>query len=170
MIKTEKKLFLSTGWLKTLDLMAIMATVEKIITYALGEHNPGSAPDGRTSSELWSLVLPYIIFHSCFYKKEFQFLFRKKKISSIVIFCHPLLSLKCHAKVPLANQLTAGAGAIEAFVSKKEIVGGGWRGWNVNIPWLATSEVWCKPHHSRRMFCKLLLDIEEHGHVSLCTS
>ena len=100
MIKTEKKLFLSTGWLKTLDLMAIMATVEKIITYALGEHNPGSAPDGRTSSEFWSLVLLYITFHSCFYKKEFQFLFRKKRFhlgSSFAIHCcHWNVMQKCH--------------------------------------------------------------------------
>ena len=28
-----------------------MATIEKIITHALGEHHPGSAQDGRTSSE-----------------------------------------------------------------------------------------------------------------------
>ena len=31
-----------------------IATVEKIITYALGEHYPGSAQDGRTSSEMSS--------------------------------------------------------------------------------------------------------------------
>ena len=31
-----------------------MSTVEKIITYAaLGEHDPGSAHDWKTSSELW---------------------------------------------------------------------------------------------------------------------
>ena len=32
--------------------MAYMATVENIITYALGEHDPGSVQDGRTSSEM----------------------------------------------------------------------------------------------------------------------
>ena len=31
-----------------------MATIEKIITHALGEHYPGSAQDGRTSSEMQS--------------------------------------------------------------------------------------------------------------------
>ena len=35
-----------------------MVTVEKIITYALGEHGPESAQDGRTTSEMgiWTLV------------------------------------------------------------------------------------------------------------------
>ena len=40
--------------------MAYVATVEKIITYGLGEHGPGSARDGRTSSEIWSPV-PHLI-------------------------------------------------------------------------------------------------------------
>ena len=31
--------------------------VEKIITYALGEHDPGSAQDWRTSSDFWGLVM-----------------------------------------------------------------------------------------------------------------
>ena len=35
---------------------AFIATVEKIITYALGEHDPGSAQDGRTTSA--ALPLP----------------------------------------------------------------------------------------------------------------
>ena len=30
---------------------AFVATVQKIITYALGEHNPGSAQDGRISND-----------------------------------------------------------------------------------------------------------------------
>ena len=33
---------------------AFMVTVEKIITNALGEHDPGSAQNGRTSNEMWS--------------------------------------------------------------------------------------------------------------------
>ena len=33
---------------------AFIATVEKIITYALGEHDPGSAHNWRTSNELCS--------------------------------------------------------------------------------------------------------------------
>ena len=37
--------------LKTLYLTAFMATVEKVLTYALGEHDPGSAKNGRTSSK-----------------------------------------------------------------------------------------------------------------------
>ena len=31
--------------------------VEKIITYALGEYDPGSAQDWRTSSDFWGLVM-----------------------------------------------------------------------------------------------------------------
>ena len=31
-----------------------MATVEKIIIYAFGEHDPGSVQDWRRSSEIWS--------------------------------------------------------------------------------------------------------------------
>ena len=33
---------------------AFMVTVEKIITNALGEHDPGSAQNWRTSREMWS--------------------------------------------------------------------------------------------------------------------
>ena len=36
-----------------------MSTVEKIITYALGEQDPGSPQIGRTSSKLWSPGLVY---------------------------------------------------------------------------------------------------------------
>ena len=35
-------------FLQTFCFMAFIATVEKIITYALGEHDPGSAQDWRT--------------------------------------------------------------------------------------------------------------------------
>ena len=45
-----KTLYLSTRWLKTL-FSAFIARL-KIIKYALGEHNPGSAQDERTSSKL----------------------------------------------------------------------------------------------------------------------
>ena len=34
-------------------LYGIYMTVEKIISYALGEHDPGSAQDWRTLSDLW---------------------------------------------------------------------------------------------------------------------
>ena len=37
-------------FLQTLYFTAFIATVEKIITYALGEHDPGSAQNWRTSS------------------------------------------------------------------------------------------------------------------------
>ena len=37
-------------------LTAFIATVEKIITYALGEHDPGSAQDWRTSNDFCSPV------------------------------------------------------------------------------------------------------------------
>ena len=40
--------------------MAYVATVEKILAYGLGEHGPGSARDGRTSSEIWSPA-PHLI-------------------------------------------------------------------------------------------------------------
>ena len=33
--------------------MVCVSTVENIITYVLGEHDPGSAQDLRTSSDLW---------------------------------------------------------------------------------------------------------------------
>ena len=32
--------------------ISFMATVENIITHVLGEHEPGSAQDGRISSEI----------------------------------------------------------------------------------------------------------------------
>ena len=31
-----------------------MLTVEEITTYALGEHDPGSAQNGRTTNKMWS--------------------------------------------------------------------------------------------------------------------
>ena len=31
-----------------------MLTVEEITTHALGEHDPGSAQNGRTSNKMWS--------------------------------------------------------------------------------------------------------------------
>ena len=37
-------------------LTAFIATVKKIITYALGEHDPGSAQDGRTSNDFCILA------------------------------------------------------------------------------------------------------------------
>ena len=43
-------------FLKTLFFTAFIATVEKIITYALGEHDPGSAQDWRTSNDFCSPV------------------------------------------------------------------------------------------------------------------
>ena len=36
---------------------AFTGTVKKIIVYALGEHDPGSAQDWRTSSDFWGLVM-----------------------------------------------------------------------------------------------------------------
>ena len=41
-------------FLQALYFTAFIATVEKIITYALGEHDPGSAPDWRTSNDFCS--------------------------------------------------------------------------------------------------------------------
>ena len=37
-----KTLYLSARWLKTLIFTAFVTAVEKIVTYALGEHDPGS--------------------------------------------------------------------------------------------------------------------------------
>ena len=44
-------------FLQTLYFMPFIETVEKIITYALGEHDPGSAQDWRKSSDFWGLVI-----------------------------------------------------------------------------------------------------------------
>ena len=44
-------------FLQTLYFTAFIATVEKIITYALGEHDPGSAQDWRTSNDFCSPAL-----------------------------------------------------------------------------------------------------------------
>ena len=41
-------------FLQTLYFTAFIATVEKIITYALGEHDPGLAQDWRTSNDFCS--------------------------------------------------------------------------------------------------------------------
>ena len=41
-------------FLQTLYFTAFIATVEKIITYALGEHDPGSAQDWRRSNNFCS--------------------------------------------------------------------------------------------------------------------
>ena len=41
-------------FLQTLYFMAFMATVEKIITFALGEHDPRSAQDWRRSNDFCS--------------------------------------------------------------------------------------------------------------------
>ena len=41
-------------FLQTLYFRAFIATVGKIITYALGEHDPGSAQDWRTSNDFCS--------------------------------------------------------------------------------------------------------------------
>ena len=49
---TQKKLFLVIRRLKTLYFTSFMSPVEKIIKYTLGEHDPGSAQNGRTSSEM----------------------------------------------------------------------------------------------------------------------
>ena len=46
--KTEKINQMTTPYCS-----AFMATVENIIAYMLGEHDPGSAQDWRTSSDLW---------------------------------------------------------------------------------------------------------------------
>ena len=48
--KPRTVFFLQTNTLFT----AFIATVEKIITYALGEHDPGSAQDWRTSNDFCS--------------------------------------------------------------------------------------------------------------------
>ena len=48
-----KTLYSSTVWLKILYFTAVIATLDKIITYALGEHDPGSAQDRKTSSDFW---------------------------------------------------------------------------------------------------------------------
>ena len=37
-------------------ITAFVATVQKIITYALGAHDPGSAQDGRTSNDFCTPV------------------------------------------------------------------------------------------------------------------
>ena len=39
---------------KKLDFTAFMATVRKIITYAQGEHDSGTAQNGRSSGKMWS--------------------------------------------------------------------------------------------------------------------
>ena len=51
-----KTLYLSARWLKTLIFTAFVTAVEKIVTYALGDHDPGSgsAQAGRTSREMLS--------------------------------------------------------------------------------------------------------------------
>ena len=41
-------------FLQKLYFTALIATVEKVITYALGEQDPGSAQDWRTSNDLCS--------------------------------------------------------------------------------------------------------------------
>ena len=41
-------------FLQTLYFTAFIATVKKIRTYALGEHDPGSAQDWRTSNDFCS--------------------------------------------------------------------------------------------------------------------
>ena len=48
-----KTLYSSTVWLKILYFTAVIATLDKIITYALGEHDPGSAQDWKTPSDFW---------------------------------------------------------------------------------------------------------------------
>ena len=48
-------------FLQTLYFTAFIATVEKIITYALGEHDPGSAQDWRTSNDFCSPVFWMIL-------------------------------------------------------------------------------------------------------------
>ena len=47
----NSKHFFATIWLKKLYYTAFMLTVEEITTYALGEHDPGSAQNGRTSNK-----------------------------------------------------------------------------------------------------------------------
>ena len=50
-----KAIYLSTWWHKTLYFTAFMATDENAEhTCSLGENNPGSVQNGRTSSEMWS--------------------------------------------------------------------------------------------------------------------
>ena len=39
---------------QTLHFTALMSVVEKSVTYALVEHDPGSAQDGKTASEIKS--------------------------------------------------------------------------------------------------------------------
>ena len=58
-------------FLQTLYFMAFIETVEKIITYALGEHDPGSAPVWRTSNDFCSpgLFIDWfwrVFFHNCY--------------------------------------------------------------------------------------------------------
>ena len=48
-------------FLQTLYFMAFIATVEKIITYTLGEHDPGSAQVWRTSNDFCSPVVMVIM-------------------------------------------------------------------------------------------------------------
>ena len=48
---TQNILFVNHMTLDT-HFRALIATAEKLITYALGEHDPGSAQNGRTSSEM----------------------------------------------------------------------------------------------------------------------
>ena len=43
---------------------AFMATVEKILTYMVEGHNPGSAQAGRTSMEMKSVQSPDWVAHS----------------------------------------------------------------------------------------------------------
>ena len=80
-------LFLSTRWLKTLDFKAFMTTF-KIKTYALGEHDPWSAQNRRTSSEMWS---PGSSYHSLKISKV-----RWEVTSSIFIFGDHLVSIGEH--------------------------------------------------------------------------
>ena len=49
-------------FLQTLYFTAFIATVEKIITYALGEHDPGRAQVWRTSNDFCSPALSYMYF------------------------------------------------------------------------------------------------------------
>ena len=72
----------------------------------MGEHQ---ASCGALSCHISHSTLAFI-------RNNFSF-FSDKKILSIVIPCHPLLSLKCPAKVPIANQLT-GAGAIHSIANR----------------------------------------------------
>ena len=51
--KWLKRLYLSTRWPRTVYFTAFFATAEKIIAYALWEHDHGSALNWRTSGNLW---------------------------------------------------------------------------------------------------------------------